>query len=79
MCVYIYVHKISEDKFGGCKKSFSWLRVKAESVKGRDVTQPVAFWILNWWRTKRLGVMRVHKQTGVLSFIWLKSDRLLVR
>ena len=53
--------------------------VKPESVKGRDVTQPVAFWILNWWRTKRLGVMRVHKQTGVLSFIWLKSDRLLVR
>ena len=55
------------------------LVVIAESVKGRDVTQPVAFWILNWWRTKRLGVMRVHKQTGVLSFIWLKSDRLLVR
>ena len=55
------------------------LNVLAESVKGRDVTQPVAFWILNWWRTKRLGVMRVHKQTGVLSFIWLKSDRPLVR
>ena len=33
----------------------------------------MAFWILNWWRTKRLGVMRVHKQTGVLSFIWLKT------
>ena len=55
------------------------VNVITESVKGRDVTQPVAFWILNWWRTKRLGVMRVHKQTGVLSFIWLKSDRLLVR
>ena len=24
MCVY-YVHKICEDKLGGCQKSFSWL------------------------------------------------------
>ena len=23
-----YVHKIREDKFGGCKKSFSWLGQK---------------------------------------------------
>ena len=23
--MYVYVHKICDDKFGSCKKSFSWL------------------------------------------------------
>ena len=26
--VCVYVHKICDDKFGGCKKSFSWLGQK---------------------------------------------------
>ena len=26
--VCVYVHKICENKFGGCKKSFSWLGQK---------------------------------------------------
>ena len=28
VCVYVYVHKICEDKFGGYTKSFSWLGQK---------------------------------------------------
>ena len=37
MCVY--VHKICEEKFGGCKKSFSWLGQKVNkkvNVYGHD-------------------------------------------
>ena len=26
--MFLYVHKIREEKFGGCKKSFSWLSQK---------------------------------------------------
>ena len=28
LCVCIYVHKICEETFGGCKKSFSWIGQK---------------------------------------------------
>ena len=28
MCIYIYIHKICEDKFGGFKKLFSWFGQK---------------------------------------------------
>ena len=37
--VYVYAHKICDDKFGGCKKSFSWLGQKVNKridVYGHD-------------------------------------------
>ena len=31
--VSVYVHKICDNKFGGCKKSFSWLGQKVNQKK----------------------------------------------
>ena len=41
--VCAYEHKIYEDKFGGCKNSFSWLGQKVKkkiAMYGRDADDP---------------------------------------
>ena len=38
--VCVYVHKICDDKFGGCKKSFSWFGQKGNKniARGHGMT-----------------------------------------
>ena len=39
--VCVYVHKICEDKFGDCKKLFSWLGQKVNKRSMRMATVPI--------------------------------------
>ena len=40
--VCVYVQKVCEDKFGGCKKSFSWLGQKVNENRSMSMaTMPI--------------------------------------